>query len=194
MTEKSEKQQRWNQRYQEKTISEKPPAYVLSCNQNFLTKKGMALDLACGLGANALFLANNGYQVTAIDYADEALKQLSGYAQDHGLSIKTQNIDLEKLSLDIGFYDVVVVSYYLQRDLFPFIFNSLKPGGILFYQTYSGQCIDGNGPENPAFRLRQGELLSLCAEHSILYYREDGDCCIGQDCFNGEAMIVAKRE
>jgi len=194
MQEKAGKQQRWNQRYSDKVISEKPPAYVLSCNQYLLTNKGTALDLACGLGVNALFLAKTGYQVTAIDYAAAALKKLSDYASENDLSIKTQCVDLELAKLENNSYDVVVVSYYLQRNLFHEIFKSLKPGGLLFYQTFSGDCIEGNGPENPVFRLQQGELLSLCAEHSILYYREDGGCCTGQDCFNGEAMIVAKRE
>jgi len=194
MSEKTGKQQRWNQRYQDVAFSEKSSAYVLSCNQHLLKNKGTALDLACGLGANALFLAKTGYQVTAIDYAEAALTKLSDYAGDYGLSIETQCEDLEAIKLKDSFYDVVVVSYYLQRDLFPEIFKSLKSGGVLFYQTFSGDCIDGNGPGNPVYRLQQGELLSLCAEHSILYYREDSSCCIGQDCFNGEAMIVVKRE
>jgi len=194
MSEQSEKQQRWNQRYSDKVISEKPPAYVLSCNRHLLMDNGEALDLACGLGANAIFLAKCGYQVTAIDYAEIALKKLSDYASDYELPIETQCTDLAAAKLENNFYEVVVVSYYLERELFSKIFKSLKPGGLLFYQTFSGDCVDGNGPENPAFRLQQGELLSLCAEHSILYYREDSGCCIGQDCFNGEAMIVVKSE
>lgn len=194
MSETTGKQQRWNQRYQDKTFSEKPATYVLFSNRHFLKNKGVALDLACGLGVNALFLAKTGYQVTAIDYSETALIKLSDYAREHDISIETQCADLEITELKDSFYDVVVVSYYLQRSLFPEIFKSLKPGGLLFYQTFSGVCVDGNGPENPAYRLQQGELLSLCAEHSILYYREDGGCCIGQDCFNGEAMIVVKRE
>ena len=194
MSEQSGKQQRWNQRYSEKFISEISPAHVLSCNQHLLTNKGAALDLACGLGVNGLFLAKKGYQVTAIDYAEAALTKLSDYAGEHDLSIETQCADLEVIKLKNNSYDVVVVSYYLQRDLFDEIFKSLKPGGLLFYQTFSGDRVEGNGPENPAFRLQKGELLSLCAEHSILYYREDGNCCIGPDCFNDEAMIVVKRE
>jgi len=190
----SEKQQRWDQRYQQQSVSEKSSAYILRNHQYLLTGHGDALDLACGLGANAIFLAKNGYQVTAIDFSDAALDKLSSYAREQSLAVTTRQIDLSSCLLGDDCYDVIVVSYYLQRDLFPVIFNSLKSGGLLFYQTYSGKCINGCGPENPAFRLQQGELLSLCAGHSILYYREDSENCTGPECLNGEAMIVVKRD
>lgn len=194
MTELLTKQQRWDQRYQQKEINLQSPAYVLLSNQYLLANQGAALDLACGLGANAIFLAEKGYQVSAIDYSETALQKLSEHAMQNQLSIETCCADLETITFDNATYDVIVASYYLQRELFPGLVAALKPGGLLFYQTFSGECIDGAGPENPAYRLQEGELMSLCKKCSVLFYREDSGNCQGPSCFNGEAMIVARKD
>ncbi|MDH5424351.1 MAG: methyltransferase domain-containing protein [Gammaproteobacteria bacterium] len=187
------KQQSWNQRYQQKQVDEQLPAPVLTLNQKLLPAKGSVLDLACGLGGNAIFLAKLGYEVSALDYSAIALEKLALYAQQNRLSIKPRLLDLQSQSLEPAQYDVVVVSYYLQRDLFPVIFDQLKTGGLLFYQTFGVAADNASGPKNPAFRLSKGELLSLCTNHSVLFYREDQGCCIGDECFNNDAMIVVRK-
>lgn len=193
MSELDSRQQRWNQRYQEKSFEAPCASFVLRANKHLLKSAGKALEIACGFGGNAIFLAKSGYVVDAVDYSEVALQKLADYAKENHLSINTQLADLEDADLDAGQYDVIVVSYYLQRDIFPKLFAALNPGGILFYQTFSGQCVDGAGPENPAFRLNQNELLTLCAGSSILYYREDDARCSGDECMHGEAMVVARR-
>jgi len=199
MSEQSAKQQRWNQRYQEKTASEVSPATILKLCRQYLNpqKKPQpkALDLACGLGGNAVYLAEQGYQATAVDYSDVALTQLANRAETAKLSIDTVLCDLENVDADdFNDFDLVVVSYYLQRDLFEKIFSFLKPGGLLFYQTFSGGQVDDMGPQNPDFRLKQGELLSLCQQHTVLFYREDSADCTTEGCHRGEAMIVVKKK
>ena len=198
MSEQNTKQQRWNQRYQEKLSSESPPAAILKNYPQYLNPQQAtqykALDLACGLGGNAIFLAEQGYHVTAVDYSDVALTQLATRAENAKLSIDTVLCDLENCQADdFKDFDLVVVSYYLQRSLFAKIFSFLKPGGLLFYQTFSGEQIDDMGPQNPDYRLKQGELLSLCQQHAVLFYREDSADCISKDCHRGEAMIVVKK-
>jgi len=199
MSEQSTKQQRWNQRYQEKATSETSPASILNlCSQYLNTQKKpqpKALDLACGLGGNAICLAELGCQVTAVDYSDVALSQLTKRAETEKLPIETVLCDLETVGAeDFHGFDLVVVSYYLQRDLFAKIFSFLKPGGLLFYQTFSGEQVDDMGPQNPDFRLKQGELLSLCQQYSVLFYREDSADCATEGCYRGEAMIVVKKK
>ncbi len=193
MVKKNSRQQRWDQRYREKVFAAPEPAFVLSGNQHLLTS-GNALEIASGFGGNALFLAENNYQVDAFDYSEVAMQKLSDYASTHSLAITTATIDLENISLPSEYYDLVIGSYYLQRELLPQLLAALKSGGLFFYQTFSGHCVDGAGPENPDFRLRQGELLTICSGHSILYYREDNGSCQGEACFNGEAMIIARRD
>lgn len=189
----TDKKQRWNQRYQDKAQTEQSPAFVLRANLALLRCQGKALDLACGLGGNAIFLAKLGYQVTAVDYSEVALAKLSAYAETNNLSIKTVLLDFENSEFDFHEFDVVIVSYYLQRDLFPKIFSALNLNGLLFYQTFSGTPKEGAGPQNPVFRLKRGELLSLCSRHSILYYREDPDSCRGPECLCGESMIIVQK-
>ena len=193
MSEKSSRQERWDQRYREKMFATPEPSFVLASNQHLLTS-GKALEIACGFGGNTIFLAENNYCVDALDYSEVAMQKLSDYASIHSLSITATTVDLEKVSLPSEHYDLVVGSYYLQRELFPQLLSSLKPGGLFCYQTFSGQCVDGAGPENTDFRLTPGELLTICSGHSILYYREDNGGCQGEACFNGEAMIIARRD
>jgi len=193
MTEKNTRQLRWDQRYRAKLFVAPEPAFVLSGNQHLLTS-GNALEIASGFGGNALFLAENNYRVDAFDYSEVAMQKLSDYASSHSLALSTATVDLEKISLPSEHYDLIIGSYYLQRELFSQLLSALKPGGLFFYQTFSGHCVDGAGPENPDFRLKPGELLTICSGHSILYYREDDGSCQGDTCFNGEAMIVAQRD
>lgn len=189
----SERQQKWNQRYKDKLVCDQLPASVLELNKSLLVSKGNALDLACGLGGNAVFLAEQGYEVTALDYSEVALEKLALFANQKNLSITTSLLDLETQSICSDRFDVVVVSYYLHRELFPELFRILKQGGLLFYQTFSVATENDSGPRNSSFRLEKGELLSLCESHPLLYYREDQGCCSGKDCFNNDAMIVVRK-
>ncbi|MDH5391960.1 MAG: methyltransferase domain-containing protein [Gammaproteobacteria bacterium] len=188
------KQQSWNLRYQHKAITDPEPVHVLKCNQHLLSGCGSALDLASGLGGNAVFLAKAGYDVTAVDYSQVALEKLTRFAEVNKLAITTRLIDLESEPCSLGCYDLIVVSYYLQRKLFPAIFSAIKTGGLLFYQTFSGDAENAPGPQNAAFRLAQAELLTLCSGHELLYYREDPSHCMAENCLKGEAMIVVKRD
>ena len=90
-------------------------------------------------------------------------------------------------------YHIIIVSYFLQRDLFPSLINALKTGGLLFYQTWSQQCIDQSGPRNPDFRLQQGELLSLCAKMRIMFYREEGAQGNPQQGVRNQAWVIAEK-
>ncbi|MCK5918652.1 MAG: hypothetical protein KAG34_09510, partial [Cocleimonas sp.] len=101
--------------------------------------------------------------------------------------------DSETESLQVAHYDVIVVSYFLQRNLFSAIINALKTGGLLFYQTWSQQSIDTSGPSNPDFRLQQGELLALCADLRVVNYREEGGLGDIQQGNRNEAWIIAEK-
>lgn len=189
----SEKHEKWNQRYKGKLVSEQMPASVLKLNASLLSNQGNALDLASGLGGNAIFLAKRGYQVTAVDCSEVALDKLALFAEHQQLSISTRLLNLETQIIEPNQFDVIVVSYYLQREIFPQLFRLLKQGGLLFYQTFAVATDSDSGPRNPSFRLNKGELISLCDSHDLLYYREDQGCCVGENCLNNDAMIVVRK-
>ena len=90
-------------------------------------------------------------------------------------------------------FDVIVVTRFLDRGLVPAITAALRPDGLVYYQTFTRDKLDGAGPSNPDYLLGRNELLKLFATLTILYYREDGRVGdIGRGNRN-EAMLVAQK-
>ena len=119
-----------------------------------------ALDLACGSGRNAVYLALAGMHVTAVDILPDALEQARDLAARHGADIRTLERDLEKPgALADPHADLVVVVRYLERSLFAPIAACLAPGGILAYETFSEPQAEGRC-RDPRFVLRPGELAT----------------------------------
>jgi FolB domain-containing protein len=139
-----------------------------------LLQPGRALDLASGEGRNALYLAQQGFEVHAWDRNQDSLQALAAKAASLHLPITTRLVDLEREpSIPVETFDLIVVFHYLQRDLIPAIIKSLRPGGIVIYETF---LIDNherfNHPRRREFCLGHNELLSLFSELRILAYRE----------------------
>jgi len=154
---------------------------------------GRALDLACGRGRNAIYLAREGFQVEAWDRDAAALDELRATAASLGLaSLTTRPVDLEQApEIPSASFDLVAVFYYLQRDLAPQIVRALKPGGILVYETF---LVDNharfNHPRRREFCLNHNELLSLFKELRVLAYRESA---LASDKGPFTAALVAQR-
>jgi tellurite methyltransferase len=155
-----------------------------------LLPPGAALDLACGTGRNALFLAERGRHVTAVDRSGAGLEILEAQAQSRRIpvgrirtlaearrstrsSIDLLQADLEKIELPANCYAVILCVRYLQRSLFPQICGALGPGGMLLFETYTKAQLDfSGGPRNPAHLLDTGELRKAFPELSVVFYRE----------------------
>ncbi len=183
------KLKKWDECYQAANISTATAATILQHNTHLLPPAGQALDLACGRAGNAQLLSQYGFKVDAFDFSPNVINALKQQA-NHNISPKVWNSETDALPKDR--YDVIVVSYFLQRDLFPSIINALKTGGLLFYQTWSQQ-INSTGPKNPNFRLQQGELLSLCAGLRIVLYREEGKLGQLEQGHRNEAWLIAEK-
>jgi len=159
----------WNARYQ--VNDEQPVACeVLANYTHLLPTTGKALDLACGLGANARLLSQYGLETHAWDYADVAIAQL----QQRAPTIHTQVKDIIQQPPTPATYDVIVVCHFLERALIRPIINALKPNGLLFYQTFIQEQVSDRGPKRAEFRLSNNELLQLCHELRLLIYHEEG--------------------
>ncbi len=138
-----------------------------------LPDTGRALDLACGRGRHALFLAERGLSVTAIDSSAEALGQLRGEATARNLEIETRQVDLEvDPQLPPAAFHLVLLLFYLQRSLMPNLRDAVRPGGIAVVRTFSSAGPFPGGPDNPNFVLRPGELLEIFAGWDILRHEE----------------------
>ena len=168
------KLQKWNKAYKGVDIASAEAAQILTENAHLLPRNGEALDLACGRAGNAIFLAKQGLIVDAVDISPVVLASVEQYVAQEGLSISCVCRDVEKEGLVEKKYDVIVVSYFLNRELFPQIIKALKPDGLLFYETWSQQKVDDLGPSNPNFRLAMGELLEFTSKQRPLFYREEG--------------------
>lgn len=186
-------QHKWDMRYQQRPGEPPVAAEVLTQNQHLLPERGTALDLACGRGGNALLLAKLGLTVTAQDISPVAIQQLQQTAQQSALQINAEVRDVVSDPPLAAQYDVIVVSYFLDRQLAPAIIAALKPGGLLFYQTWCRQKTADRGPVNPDYLLADNELLSLFAGLAVRVYREEamlGDVSQG---LRDVAMLLAAR-
>ncbi len=188
-------QHRWDNRYKNATHAPSPAA-VLTDNQHLLATAGKALDLACGLGGNALWLAEHGLTVEAWDCSAVALEKLQQLAAQRDLEITARVVDLDNTLPDAASFDLIVVSNFLNRALCPAIAKALRPGGLLAYQTFTqAQAVSGlGGPSNPAFLLAPGELLRLFADLTPCLYREESNQGDLQQGLRNQAYLLATRD
>jgi len=168
---------RWNERYAQPDREWMPetPAEWLVEHEGRLAGGGRALDVACGDGRNALYLAQLGYMVDAIDVSDVAIDALRVTTEARGLTmtIAPRFVDLEREPLPAGPYDVIVVMNFLQRDLFEPLQDALTPGGLLLFETLAQAHVDELGNDlHPAYRVEPGELLRAFARLEVVAHHE----------------------
>lgn len=186
------RQQHWDERH---ASAHQPgePAVLLRDNLHLLPPAGDALDLACGLGANALLLARQGLDTRAWDLSPVALGKLAGFAARQGLTIHTDTRDIEQHPPPPASLDVIVVSQFLHRPLCPALAEALRPGGLLFYQTWTAQKVTTTGPTNPEYLLAPNELLALFPTLQVIVYREEMTCGNLLKGLRNQACLIARK-
>lgn len=168
---------RWNEKYQTKglEIFGQSPAQWLVRHQKMLLRqpRGLALDLACGNGRNARYLAGLGFEVEAVDISDVVIDWLQQRVTELKLPIQPRRMDLATVALPREKYQVVANFFYLERRLFRDIKNALQPGGLLFFETFTKDHLKLSGNQvNPIYALAPNELLRAFADLRILHYQE----------------------
>lgn len=181
---------KWDQRYHDNAGGQPPAARVLADHSYLLPRSGRALDLACGRGGNALLLAASGLETHAWDISRVALDQLAEHARTAGIGITTRQCDLALERPAEASFDVIVVSRFLDRALLPCLVSALTQGGLLFYQTFITDKIEGIGPSNPDYLLEPNELLHMFSNLHILLYREEGLTGDTRQGLRNEAMLI----
>ncbi len=184
---------KWDRKHAESRPASPMPARVLTEHAHLLPKSGVALDLACGQGGNALFLARRGLAAHAWDISRIAIDELQRQAVAENLEIQTSIRDVSEHPPDPGSFDVICVSFYLEQTITRQIIEALKPQGLLFYQTFIHEKVTDEGPGNPAYRLGPNELLELFAPLHVLAYREEGRTGDLQQGLRNTAWLVAQR-
>lgn len=164
--------QKWDEKYASATLQTiANPCFALKQHSRLLPFNGKALELACGLGGNARFLAQCGLKVQAWDISDNALTVLNNWASIKQLPIEPLITDLEQMLLPYQQFDVIVISRYLDRNLFSQLVSALKPEGLLIYQTFLAP-VQENAPRNPDFYVKSGEFNQAWPELETLVYGE----------------------
>jgi tellurite methyltransferase len=178
-------QVRWDLLHAETGDQEEPNAFLRLVFDQFGSSlsPGRGLDIACGQGRNAFFLAQRGFDVLAMDISPVALANGRKRAEEKSLSISWQQADLEQVELSEASFDLVINFNYLQRSLISEIKKSLKPRAYVIFETYLIDQQAIGHPKNPAYLLQHNELLELFCGFRILYYREGKFTERGQEAY-----------
>lgn len=163
----------WEDRYRSGDYNPREhPAPLLPENVDWLPD-GRALDLATGQGRNALFLAEHGYDVDAVDIAPAALEEARRRADDRGVTVEWIAADIDEFELPTDAYDVITISYYYNFNKLPDVKDALAPGGVVLYEHHlrSSESVD-RGPSGDRYRMRSNDLLRACSDLTVLRYEE----------------------
>lgn len=132
-----------------------------------------ALDVAMGRGRHALLLARHGFETFGVDRRFDVVKEAMQAAARQGLQLRGWCADLTATPLPARVFDLVIVTRYLQRDLFAPLKESMRAGGCVVYETFTtAQRELGTGPSSHDHLLRPGELLSAFTDWEVLFYDE----------------------
>jgi len=186
--------EKWDKIYSKNREQLATATAVVRENLHLLPESGLGLELACGLAANSFVLAGQGFKMDAWDISAVAVEQVNQRAATETANVSAVARDVVEHPPEQGHYDLVVVSHFLDRGIIPAIIRCLKPGGLVFYQTFSQSRVGNGGPSNMDFRLADNELLRLFAGFKVLVYREEGVQGDTSKGFRNEAMLVAQKQ
>jgi 2-polyprenyl-3-methyl-5-hydroxy-6-metoxy-1,4-benzoquinol methylase len=171
---------RWDTRYRDReaaTAAKAPDALIASGFVDLIPTVGRALDVACGVGAQALWLALRGLDVEAIDVSTEAVRRVTDRASVLGLDrrINASRLDLDDgIPQSFGHFEVIVCQRFRSPDLYAAIVDRLAPGGIAIVTVLSQTGVDDPGP----FHAPHGELAAAFdrpAVEALFHSAADGE-------------------
>jgi tellurite methyltransferase len=168
---------KWNRKHTQRiTQLEEPSANPRLENLTAYLTGDTALDLACGLGGNSLFLARKNYQVEAIDISDVAINYIQEKKEEQNLNIYPQVCDLTDLSQHKwkhSPFDLVVITYYLDRSLFPMMKSMIKDNGYFFMETFYQTPQSENQSVSNQYKLQSKELLAEFEDWNVIFFEEN---------------------
>ncbi|UCC72877.1 MAG: class I SAM-dependent methyltransferase [Gemmatimonadota bacterium] len=165
---------RWDKRYATGDWADiDEPARILEDAEAWLRPPGLALDVACGAGRNALYLARRGFKVIAVDISWEGLGRLKRRAREEKLDVHPVHAELDQFALAPDTLDLIVNTRFLLRSLFPVFRHALRAGGLLLFETFNVHEIELLGGDiRREYTLECGELRQAFADFEILLYEE----------------------
>jgi tellurite methyltransferase len=157
----ADERDKWDTRYRDGAYENRTHPTALLAEWLPRLPRGRALDVACGAGRNALYLAANGYAVTALDISSVALERAEAAAAERGLTVEWLCADLDddpERALPAGDFDLIVWVRYVHRTLMPHLLARLAPDGVLVCEQHFATGAPVAGPRSAEYRLPPGEL------------------------------------
>jgi SAM-dependent methyltransferase len=172
-----EQRAHWDLKYEHGLTSlTEPDPFFISAYERFVDASfpnaGVALDLAGGVGRHGLWLASRSWQVTVVDLSDVAIRKLSRAALELNVELELLVGDASEYKFKPGRFDLIVLFYYLDRDLFPKIVSALKPGGLLIRKMSLRWNSVGTSTAVSTNPLDRDELPSRVPELDVLHHQE----------------------
>jgi len=163
---------RWDARYLDSSQPWLPrkPRQLLLDYAHLLPNSGLALDAACGVGANGHFLAQRGLQVIALDISLVALRMAIRWGQAYACPLQAAVLDLASPWLPPERFDVILNFHFLERGCIPEFQKALKPGGIIYFETFLRLEADLESRDR---YLDPGELRDIFQDYQITHYFEN---------------------
>lgn len=166
---------KWDARYRDGAYENRTHATALLTAWLPRLPQGRALDVACGAGRNALYLAAHEYAVTALDISAVALERGRREAAARNLELAWSCTDLDDepdTALPPGPFDLIVWVRYVHRALMPHLLARLASGGALLCEQHLATTAEVTGPTSAAFRLAPGELVRSAPGLDVLHAYE----------------------
>lgn len=157
----SEDRERWNARHGAPSSGQDEPSGALVELARWLPARGQALDVAGGAGANAVWLARRGLDVTIVDVSEVGLAQASRRAAAAAVELLALQADLEHEGLPSGPWALVLCSHYLQRELVGRAAEVLVPGGTFVWIHPTTINLERHASPSARFLLSPGEARAL---------------------------------
>jgi len=182
----------WDQRYAARDLSWHPNSWLAGIAEQIRPARpgAPALDVACGYGRNAVWLAELGYAVDAWDVSPVGLGHLRERLVGAGeagrpLDVRPRVVDLDDATIPPASYDLIVNLLFLDRRLFPLYAAGLRPGGLLVFETFVDLGNARHAHVRPEHMLSPNELPTVFATLDVLCYEEDAE--------RGTACLLARR-
>jgi SAM-dependent methyltransferase len=172
-----EQRERWDFKYEQGLPSlTEPDPFFISAYERYVgasfPKAGVALDLAGGLGRHALWLASRNWQVTVVDLSEVAIGKLSQAALDLHVRLELLVQEASEYTFEPACFDLIVLFYHLDRNLFPKIVSAIRPGGLLICKMSLRWNSGGKSTSVGTDPLNRNELPSLVPDLHVLHHQE----------------------